>query len=168
MDKPGSADKTENATEEFKGEVLGAGWRWGSSAGGSLSRCRDLDWVPSSEKRKREKEGRGREKRKYLVWVTIREASRLFPLLPSYIYWPSPFCWSRRKMTWYMNWGLCLMSSVFCFSHYLCLQHCFPSNQVADFLNPNHATALSFCVFEHCPDCYPLNFFTRFEFPHHV
>lgn len=63
------------------------------SAGGSLSRRRDLGWVPSTEKRKREKEERGREKRKYLVWVMVRETSRLFPLISSYIYWPSSFCW---------------------------------------------------------------------------
>lgn len=168
MDKPWSADKTENAMEEFEGEVLGAGWRWGSSAGGSLSRCRDLGWVPSTEKRKsRKRRKRKGEKKIFSVSNDMRSFQTL-PLLPSYIYWPSPFCWSKRKMTWYMNWGLCLMSSVFSFSHYLCLQHCFPSNPVADFLNPNHATALSFCVFEPCPDCYPLNFLTRFEFPHHV
>lgn len=64
-----------------------------SAAWGLLSRCRDLGWVPSTGKRKREKKGRGREKRKYLVWVMVREASRLFPLLSSYVYWPSPFCW---------------------------------------------------------------------------
>lgn len=157
-------DKTENAMEELECEVLGAGWRWGSAAWGSLSRCRDLGWVSSTEKRKREKEGKGREKRKYLVWVMVGEASRLFPLLSSYMYWPSPFCWKDglvHELEAVFNViGLLFLS--------LALSSALPPLHPSGRFPKPKSHHSSFCGFEHCPDCHPLHFLTRFEFPHCV